>query len=291
MLRHADPNAQTSATRTAVVTGGAGTLGAAIARLLVQHAYQVAIVDSQADQAKRVVEQLRASGGDADFFELDVRDALAWQALREELQARWPLLDVLVNAAGITVIGDFCQTEMSQQRQVIDVNLLGTMTGCHAMCPWLMTHPRRSHLINIASCMAFLNFPWAAAYNASKAGVLALSETLAAEFTNSPLHVCAVCPGFFESQLFAYADQHDLSLMEVVGKLVSRSELTADHVARRVWHAMQRNKPYVIVPRRVAWMCQMKRLFPARTMSRVAAVGQKLRAKGAAKAAARRSSV
>ncbi len=206
-----------------------------------------------------------------------------------ELQSSWPRLDVLINAAGITVIGDFCQTDMEQQRRIIDVNLLGTMMGCHAMCPWLVAHPQRSHLVNIASCAAFLNFPWAAAYNASKAGVLALSETLAAEFATSPMHVCAVCPGFFDSQLFSYANQCDESLVEVVRKLVNRSCLTADRVALSVWQAMQRNKPYVVVPWRVAWSCQMKRLFPARTMRQVAVAGQKLRSRCAAKVKARNS--
>ncbi len=82
MPERSDRSPQTPAAKTAIVTGGAGALGTAIARILVRHAYRVAIVDSQADKAKQVVEQLNGWGGDAVFFEMDVRDASAWESLR-----------------------------------------------------------------------------------------------------------------------------------------------------------------------------------------------------------------
>lgn len=274
-----DRNQLTGITQNAIVSGGAGALGSEIARRLVREGYRVAVVDNQGERARQVVAELANLGGHATPFEMDVCDVHAWQKLRAELQSEWQHLDVLVNAAGVTVIGDFCQTDVAEQRRVIDVNLNGTLIACHVICPWLLAHPRPSYLVNIASCAAFLNFPWSVAYNASKAGVLALSETLAAEFRESPMHVCAVCPGFFESQLFSFADPHDESLAQSVGHVLSQTQLTAERVAERVWDAMRRKKPYVIVPRRVAWMCRMKRLFPVRTTRQLALAGQKLRAK------------
>jgi NAD(P)-dependent dehydrogenase (short-subunit alcohol dehydrogenase family) len=144
-----------------------------------------------------------AEAADADVLAVphDVRDAAGWCALRDRLRSEWPTLDLLVNAAGVGATGEVGTLPETQWRRVLDTNLLGTALGCETFLPWLREHPRRSHVVNVASIAGILSVPSMAAYSASKAGVVALSEAIAAECARGRPGVTVVCPGFFRSGL------------------------------------------------------------------------------------------
>jgi NAD(P)-dependent dehydrogenase (short-subunit alcohol dehydrogenase family) len=168
------------ARRTAVVTGAASGLGRALAEALVQNGWHVACVDlpdaiDRWNAAEPTPPDLMLR------IRMDVRHAAEWTALRDRLRNEWQVLDLLVNAAGVGATGEVGTMPESQWRRVIDTNLVGTALGCETFLPWLRAAPGRSHVVNVASIAAILAPPSMAAYSASKAGVVALSEAIAAE--------------------------------------------------------------------------------------------------------------
>jgi NAD(P)-dependent dehydrogenase (short-subunit alcohol dehydrogenase family) len=162
--------------RTAVITGAASGLGAALTRLLAVEGWSLALVDlpESAATLKRIAPASPGGASTALVAPFDVRDAAGWQTLHDRLRAAWPALDLLVNAAGVGATGEVGQLPDAQWRRVIDTNLVGTALGCETFLPWLREHPSGARVVNVASISGLLGIPSMAAYSASKAGVIAL---------------------------------------------------------------------------------------------------------------------
>jgi len=178
--------------RYAIVTGGARGLGREFCRALARDGHHVAIVDVDGAGATETLRMIEEHGGLAQVELCDVTDAAAWLSLRARLEPQWPQLDLLVNNAGMFGSGFVGTLDMAEAERLIRLNLLSVLYGCHAMVPWLIAsaagsaiQARRPHVINVASSFAFLCPPGMAPYNLSKAGVVALSETLYGEFVNA----------------------------------------------------------------------------------------------------------
>ncbi|HEY6563052.1 MAG TPA: SDR family NAD(P)-dependent oxidoreductase, partial [Pirellulaceae bacterium] len=184
----------------ALVTGAGGTLGAELCRELLGRGFSVIGVDRDEDAGMRLEAEFARETGPFRFRPLDVGVADEWGLLADELHADHLGLALLVNAAGMLVTGPLADIPEVALIRSIQVNLLGTILGCRA-CLGLLSaaDDDGGRILNIASCNAFLPIPWSAAYNASKAGVVAFSRTLAAELMESNVRVTVVCPGFFAS--------------------------------------------------------------------------------------------
>jgi NAD(P)-dependent dehydrogenase (short-subunit alcohol dehydrogenase family) len=177
-----------------------------------------------------------------------------------------------VGAAGL--VGTLPAT---QWRRVIDTNLVGTALGCETFVPWLRSHPGRSQLVNVASIAGIIAPAAMAAYSASKAGVIALSESIAAECPRGRPGVTIVCPGFFRSGLLD--TWHFTSAIEAreAARRMAGTRLTSEALAERVLAAARANRRYVVVGRTARWLWRLKRLAPAMTTALVGAVYRRLR--------------
>jgi NAD(P)-dependent dehydrogenase (short-subunit alcohol dehydrogenase family) len=180
--------------RSVLVTGAASGLGAAIARVLASAGMRVVVGDLQEARSGEVADAIRADGGDALGVPLDVRDAASAEAAVVAAVDRFGGLDVLVNNAGTDVTRPFDEMTPDEFDRVIDVNLRGPAVMTRAALPAL----RRSagaHVVNIASTAAKRAWPNAAAYHASKWGLLGLSHALHAELRPDGIKVTAVVAG------------------------------------------------------------------------------------------------
>lgn len=276
----ANPIVPTPLPRYAIVTGSASGIGRALAERLIAMGYRVAVVDR--DRLR--LEQAAAELGDhAHPVAMDVADGDAWPQMIARLRADWPRVDLLVNNAGVLAGGELHHTDGESARSVIDINLGGTLLGCHAVVPWLIEsrhaaqQPRsargvpRPGVVNIASIFAELAPPGFAAYNASKAGVVTLSESLRGELQPHGLNVTVALPGVTPTGLFERATFATSELREVAERYQSGAELTAGRVADAVLDAAARGRRRVVVgarARRYAWLL---RIFRDQTLSRVAA--------------------
>ena len=199
-----------------------------------------------------------------------------WSALHDRLRGEWTSLDLLVNAAGVGATGEVGTLPESQWRRVLDTNLLGTALGCETFLPWLRETETRSHLVNMASIAAILAPPSMAAYAASKAGVVALSEAIAAECSRGRPGVTVACPGFFRSGLLGSWHFGDDVQRREAHRRMAVTGWTSDRVADRVLTAVDRNRRYVVVGAQARWLWRLKRLAPRGTTALIRAIYRRL---------------
>jgi gluconate 5-dehydrogenase len=186
--------------QTAVVVGGAGGLGAAIARGLAEAGAAVAVADANAGGAKQVADGLLAAGRRALAVAVDVADAGSVEAMAGEVESRLGPVDVLVNSAGITHRSPAAEFPEAQWHRVIAVNLTGVFLASQAVGRRMIAR-RRGRVINIASIAGELGLPGTIAYSASKGGVVQLTRALAVEWAPHNVRVNAIAPSWFSTNI------------------------------------------------------------------------------------------
>ena len=256
----------------AIITGAASGLGRALAIRLARSGWRVALADVDLAGCRDTAAEIEKVGPAARVEALDVTRPADWAELVDRLQRDWHHLDLLVNNAGVACSGEVGDLPLEQWRRTLDVNLFGVIQGCHACRDWLAQNPRGSHIVNIASAAAIVCAPTMAAYNVSKAGVVALSETLFAELRPRRIGVTVVCPGFFASNLLSAARFCTPQERTSASRLMERARLTADDVARAIEKAVARKQLYVVLPARARWFWRFRRMWPAAMMKLVARV-------------------
>lgn len=190
-----------------LVTGASRGLGRAIA---VAFAREGAFVwlhyQGRADQAAVTLEQVQSAGGSGEVLRFDLRDkAQTEEGMRKVLAGGRPL-DVLVNNAAILNDAPAALLSSEDFDEVLAVNLSGMFT-CSRLAARSMLGRGKGAIVNVASVAALRASPGQAAYSASKAGVLALTRTLAVELGPKGVRVNAVVPGLFDEGMGAKLDR------------------------------------------------------------------------------------
>ena len=202
--------------RRVLVTGAASGLGAALTRALEQRGDRVLACDIT-----------------GPLHRLDVTSDEDWQRAAQWLRDEWGGLDMLVNNAGIATGGRIDVADMAEWQRAVDVNLLGAVRGCRTFVPMFKDQSSGS-IVNIASLAGLVHPPAMSSYAATKAGVVALSETLRHELHPWGIDVFVVCPGFFRTNLAASVDSADTLTSSLTQSLIGRSTLTADDIADEI---------------------------------------------------------
>lgn len=246
-----------------LITGGASGLGKAIALRFAQAGFKVCITDLNNERGEKTQLQLRALSSESFFHQASVTELAEWENLCELLKQRWGGVDVVVNNAGIAGSpGGVGQVTLEDWHNIIDINLLGVVRGCKTFSPVFMQQ-KSGYFINIASAAGLMNAPLMSSYNASKAAVISLSETLHTELAPYGVNVSVVCPSFFQTNLIESLHTTNNNIRDVVNKLMASSKLSADDIAELVYRAYNK-KQFLILPHsdvRVSWL--IKRYFPA----------------------------
>ena len=187
----------TLAGRTALVTGGARGIGAAIVRRLHDDGANVAITDVLADEGRALAASL---GERATFFEHDVASDQAWAQAMAAAVSTFGALHILVNNAGVYEPGSIVEAELAGVERQIRINQLGTFLGMrHAHGP--MRAAGGGCIVIISSIAGLLGFPGAAAYVGTKWAVRGMTKTAAVEFAPDRIRVNSVHPGFIETPM------------------------------------------------------------------------------------------
>lgn len=247
--------------RRALIFGAASGLGHELATTLLGHDWAVLACDVDTERLHDTA-TLRL----ADRIITDVTDYAEVCAAVEHVTKRHGGVDLVVNCAGIGAGGAFERFPVTDWPTVINVNLLGTVNGCAAALPTLRRQGH-GHLVNIASAAAFHALPRVSAYNASKAAVLALSETLASELAGTGVGVTVAMATFYRSRLpeLTLGTAEDRAL---TARLAERSQLDPRTVAIDVLNAVARRRLYALSPRQARVLWSFKRHAP-RTYQRV----------------------
>jgi len=191
-------SARRFADRICVVTGAGGGIGRAVALRLAAEGGEVIAADIDADAAAQTV----ALAGSGRATEVDVRSAESVARLAE-LAATRGRVDLLVNNAGIEILGDIAETEPAVWDEIFAVNLRGTFLACRALLPLLPRRPGGlgGAIVNNASLMGLVSSRGLDAYCASKAGVVSLTRSMALDLADSGIRVNCVCPGIVHTSM------------------------------------------------------------------------------------------
>jgi clavulanate-9-aldehyde reducatase len=186
--------------KVAAITGASSGIGEATALALADAGAAVALGARRIDRIEALAERIGSAGGRAIAFEVDVSDEQAANAFIDSARERLGRLDVLVNNAGVMLLGPVDGADTGQWRQMLDVNLLGLLYCTHAALP-LMAAGGGGHIVNVSSVAGRRAGAGAAVYNMTKFGVTAFSEALRQEALHADIRVTCVEPGFVETEL------------------------------------------------------------------------------------------
>ncbi|MDJ0392661.1 SDR family NAD(P)-dependent oxidoreductase [Rhodococcus sp. G-MC3] len=259
----------------AVVTGAGGGIGREIAVELGRRGSDVVCADIDLDGAENTAAAIRALGRTARAVRCDVADRSQLELLAKNAEEMLGgAVTLLVNNAGVGIggqrIGEIGQTDWEW---ALGINLWGMINGCELFLPQI-TRAGHGGIINVSSAAAFAAAPTMAPYNVGKAGVLALSETLAAELAGTPLSVTVLCPTGVKTNIVANARATDgeRNLGQLALRLIGMSP---ERVARRVLDGFDAGRLYVVPNPDAKLVWAAKRHFP-RTYLAGAGVLQRL---------------
>jgi 2-hydroxycyclohexanecarboxyl-CoA dehydrogenase len=184
-----------------VVTGGGGGIGGALCRRFAEEGARVAVLDLAADAAEAVAAELRAGGGVARAWAVDIAEQPAIEAAIESIEAEFGPIAVLVNNAGWDRAGPFLGTDRALWERIVAVNLYGPLHMHHAVCRRMVARGEGC-VVNIASDAARVGSSGEAVYAFCKGGLISFSKTLAREFARQRITVNVVCPGPTDTAFF-----------------------------------------------------------------------------------------
>ena len=181
--------------------------------------------------------------------------------MRSELEQRWGGVDVVVNNAGVATAGSIEDSTIADWEWILDINLLGVVRGCKVFTP-LFKHQGSGTFVNVASMAGLMLAPMMGSYNVSKAGVIALSETLSLELRDAGIHICCVCPSFFRTNL-ASGMRSDLpGIQQNINGLMKRSSVSAEDVADDIARAVRQGDFWVLPHQKERRLWVLKRHAP-----------------------------
>ena len=247
----------------AVVTGAGSGIGRAFAIEIAKRNGRVVCSDINLASAQETVRFIEDQGGIACAVVCDVGDLAAVEALaKTATEFLEEPVNLVINNAGIGVggknIGNF---SIEDWRATMDVNLWGVIHGCHVFTPGLRAL-KRGGIINVASTASFAAAPTMGPYNVTKAAVLALTETLAAELSGSGVSVSALCPTFVKTNIVRDG-RIEAGASKMAARLMEKIGITPERVARQTLDALDRGQLYVLpqLDARVIW--RLKRYMPS----------------------------
>lgn len=244
------------------ITGGASGLGRALALNYARRGWRVCIGDRHLERGEATRQALVEAGArEARFIAADVTRESDLQHVADTLAAVWGGLDVLINNAGVAQAGAITDVPLDDWQWILDINLLGVVRGCKCFTP-LFQRQGSGHIVNIASMAGLLDVPRMAAYNVSKAAVVALSTTLEQELMAEGIRVSVVCPSFFQTQLAESLRSTDDGLTRMMNKLLASGRLSADDVAEHIVRGLQQGRTHILPHAAGARLWRLKRFLP-----------------------------
>ncbi|WP_232631007.1 SDR family NAD(P)-dependent oxidoreductase [Methylobacterium sp. Leaf118] len=256
--------------RTALVTGAASGIGAALARALAERGCALALVDRDGAGLAAVAAVARGRGVAVSEHVLDLAEAEAVAALPEAVQARHGSLQLLVNNAGVSLGGRFEETHLEDVAWLMDVNLHAVMRLTHACLPMLKAAPQ-AQIVNLSSVFGVVAPAGQAAYAASKFAVRGFSEALTHEYAGTGLGVTLVYAGGVATRIARNArlprggDPTDAARgVAAFERLLTMAPETA---AGAILRGIEARAPRVVIGRDARRALLIQRLMPVRYWS------------------------
>jgi NADP-dependent 3-hydroxy acid dehydrogenase YdfG len=221
-----------------LITGASSGIGESTARLLSEQGAAVALAARRLNRLQEIAKDLHAKGGNVEIFETDVTDEQACNQLAKEVEDKFGRVDVLVNNAGVMLLGPVLNAPTDEWRQMMDVNVLGLLYMTHAVLPG-MTKQKSGHIINISSVAGRTASAGSAVYNATKWAVNAFTEALRHELVQGKTNIrtTLIEPGAVVTELISHNRPDAQEAIEQrLGGITKRLE--ADDIAQGILYAI-----------------------------------------------------
>ena len=226
--------------KTALITGASGGIGYELTKLFAKNSYHLVLVARNEQRLKEIAEDLRKEYGiSVRVIVKDLAHAGAPKEIFDTLQRESIHVDVLVNNAGYTVFGEFSKTSLTDELQMIQVNIVALTHLTKLFLPEMLKK-KSGKILNLGSTASFQPGPLMAIYYASKSYVLFFSEALSEELRNTGITVTALCPGPTETGFQKRGKMESSRL--VAGKKI----MDAQSVAEIGYQALMKGKAVVI---------------------------------------------
>jgi NAD(P)-dependent dehydrogenase (short-subunit alcohol dehydrogenase family) len=250
--------------KVALVTGGSSGLGRAIAEAFAAAGAKLVVAGLEADAVEQTATEIGRQGGDVLGAQTDVTRQEDVDRLFARALERFGRLDVLVNCAGRSMRGKLIDTTPEQFRDLMELNLLGTVRCTRAAVPHLLK--QRGHVVNLGSLAAKSAARWVGAYPATKHAVAGYSQQLRLELGPEGLHVLLVCPGPIarkEPRLYPLQGLEDLpERARQPGAGVRIQGIPPEKLARAILRACERRRPELVIPAKARLLFAISQLCP-----------------------------
>lgn len=251
--------------RRALITGGAGTLGIALATELAFAGWKVGLIDRNGRQLAAVRHDFQIAGLPLWTIEADVRQQAQMDLAVSAYCRHHGGLDLFINNAGVAAGGEFDRVPDAHWQSLWNIHFMGAVHGARAALPHL--ERQNGILLNVSSAAAILSSPQMGPYNAAKAALVSLSETLAGEYQNR-VQVAVALPTFFSSGLLNSLAA-PRAAREDAQRLSAESSYTAEQAAIHMLEGLADHRFYILPPGRVRLAWWLKRALPERFLRRL----------------------
>ncbi len=246
--------------KVAIITGGAGGIGKALAEELAARGCYLVLADINSALLERTAGALRAGGAQLDAKTVDVRDAAQVQALVEGAHRELGRIDYIFNNAGVNLCAELRDTSLEDWNLLIDVNLRGVVHGVHAAYP-IMREQGFGHIISTASAAGLIPSAAEGAYAATKHAVVGLSSTLRIEAASFGVRVSVVCPGLVDTPILDSTKYVKLD-PEALRNVWPGKPMPTRKAARQILRGVDRNRFYIVLTSTVHALWRLHRYAP-----------------------------
>ena len=189
--------------RTAVISGGAEGIGLSIAKALGEQKMNIVLADIDEKNLLKSTTELESLGIPVLGALLDVADEMQWKSVADKAIEKFGKVHIVVNNAGVGGdSGPIENQETEGWQWALGVNLMGVVYGAKVMTPLIKDHGEGGWILNVSSMAGMGGVPYSGAYTASKAAVVALSESWAAELQDKSIGVSVLCPAFVQTRIY-----------------------------------------------------------------------------------------
>ena len=252
--------------RVVVITGAGSGIGREVALLCAQRHAHLALCDIDDARLADTAEAARTLGAEVLTSRVDVSDAEAMTHFAQATFDRFGRVDLLVNNAGVGLVGGFLDTSAKDWQWLIGINVMGVVHGCDAFLPTMIESGHGGHVVNLSSAAGLLANPQLTAYSATKFAALGLSEALRMEMKPHGIGVTAVCPGIINTAITQNTPiRGDGDVDERRKRLASSYQkrgYTAERVARNILRAVDRNRAVAPIAAEAHVMYVLSRTAP-----------------------------
>ncbi|MGV0740040.1 oxidoreductase [Mycolicibacterium sp. (ex Dasyatis americana)] len=252
--------------RVVVITGAGSGIGRELALLCARRHAHLALCDVDEAGLSDTADAARAHGAQVLTSWADVSETESMTRFADATAEYFGQVDLVVNNAGVGLVGGFLDTDSKDWQWLIDVNLMGVVHGCSAFLPTMIDAGRGGHVVNLSSAAGLLANPQLTAYSATKFAVLGLSEALRMELKPHGIGVTAICPGIIntaitQNSLIRGSGDVDARRRHLESTYHKRG-YTPERVAKNILRAVDRNRAVAPIAAEAHVMYVLSRYAP-----------------------------